>query len=511
MAASVLAIFVDLYPRVMVSSTSPAYDLTVHNTASGSYSLRVMTVVAVVALPFVLGYQAWSYYVFRRRISSADFAGTPGLARRTGGGPEAALAAAARGRRDVGRRPGARRRRRPPPRGAMNARHGELNQTAASTGPASRPAASARSRARRPPTRQARGRRGTGGTCRTGKENQVTDQHVSAARLTERQFRALYDRLRAVPGMGSARPARGAELPDTRTWSRRPAGTCGWAGRSRWPAEWRTCRAGQPRAGRPRAGDGRARRRRHHRRRRRRVRRRCVRELPCGRCPSGRADLRHRPVRDERARRRRQPPGRAVPRDLRRAPVQRRRRPGRHGRGRRPAGVRGGGRGRDRRPRRAAGHPPAARPALAGARRARHGRRPGQRGGAQRVRVGRGDLLFVRVGHRRRQHELGAWDVPARRAGLHPTALEFVAERQVAVLGSDSNSDTAPSVADGVRASRCTCWPSTRSACTCWTTCSSRTWSRCARPSDRWSFLCVIAPLRLTGGTGSPVNPIAIA
>ena len=77
MAASVLAIFVDLYPRVMVSTTRPGYDLTVHNTASGSYSLGVMTVVAVVALPFVLGYQAWSYYVFRRRLRPSAFGGRP--------------------------------------------------------------------------------------------------------------------------------------------------------------------------------------------------------------------------------------------------------------------------------------------------------------------------------------------------------------------------------------------------------------------------------------------------
>jgi len=28
--------------------------------------------------------------------------------------------------------------------------------------------------------------------------------------------------------------------------------------------------------------------------------------------------------------------------------------------------------------------------------------------------------------------------------------------------------------------------------------------------TDRWSFLCVIAPLRLPSATGSPVNPIAI-
>jgi len=73
MAMSVLAIFVDLYPRVLVSSTSPAFDLTVHNTASGSYSLGVMTVVAVISLPFVLAYQAWTYYVFRRRLMADSF------------------------------------------------------------------------------------------------------------------------------------------------------------------------------------------------------------------------------------------------------------------------------------------------------------------------------------------------------------------------------------------------------------------------------------------------------
>ena len=44
-ASCILAIFVDLYPNVMVSSTNPAYNLTVHNTASGGYSLKVMTVV----------------------------------------------------------------------------------------------------------------------------------------------------------------------------------------------------------------------------------------------------------------------------------------------------------------------------------------------------------------------------------------------------------------------------------------------------------------------------------
>jgi cytochrome bd ubiquinol oxidase subunit II len=71
MAALVLSIFVGLYPRVMVSTLGSATDLTVTNTASSSYTLRLMTIVAVVLFPVVLAYQGWTYYVFRRRIGAA--------------------------------------------------------------------------------------------------------------------------------------------------------------------------------------------------------------------------------------------------------------------------------------------------------------------------------------------------------------------------------------------------------------------------------------------------------
>jgi cytochrome d ubiquinol oxidase subunit II len=73
MAACIVSIFTGLYPNVMVSSTSAAYNLTVHNTASGPYSLKVMTVVVIIFLPAVLAYQTWTYYVFRRRISTQEF------------------------------------------------------------------------------------------------------------------------------------------------------------------------------------------------------------------------------------------------------------------------------------------------------------------------------------------------------------------------------------------------------------------------------------------------------
>ena len=70
-AASVGSIFIDLYPNVMVSSTRAAYDLTVHNAASGGYALKVMTIVAAIFLPIVLLYQGWSFHVFRGRLSGS--------------------------------------------------------------------------------------------------------------------------------------------------------------------------------------------------------------------------------------------------------------------------------------------------------------------------------------------------------------------------------------------------------------------------------------------------------
>jgi cytochrome d ubiquinol oxidase subunit II len=69
------SLFFELFPRVMVSSTSTAYNLTVSNSASPSYTLRVMTVVALVFFPLVLAYQGWSLYVFRKRLSSDPVAG----------------------------------------------------------------------------------------------------------------------------------------------------------------------------------------------------------------------------------------------------------------------------------------------------------------------------------------------------------------------------------------------------------------------------------------------------
>jgi kynurenine formamidase len=128
---------------------------------------------------------------------------------------------------------------------------------------------------------------------------------------------------------------------------------------------------------------------------------------------------------------------------------------------------------------------------------------------AQQVDVGPGDLLFVRVGHRRRREELGPWDVAGSRAGLHPAAMEYLAERGVAALGSDGNSDTAPSVVDGVA------FPVHVLAINAMGLhlldyLQFDDVLPVCKAAGRWSFLCLVAPLRLPGGTGSPINPIAV-
>ncbi|WML53824.1 cytochrome d ubiquinol oxidase subunit II [Neobacillus sp. PS3-12] len=72
LAFTVSAIFVGLFPRVMISSINKAFNLTVYNAASGDYSLKIMTIVVVTTLPFVLAYTVWSYYVFRKRVSHKE-------------------------------------------------------------------------------------------------------------------------------------------------------------------------------------------------------------------------------------------------------------------------------------------------------------------------------------------------------------------------------------------------------------------------------------------------------
>jgi cytochrome bd ubiquinol oxidase subunit II len=66
------SVFIGMFPRVLISTLGEAYDLTIYNAASGAYTLRLMSYFSIGLLPFVLGYQIWSYYVFRKRVTTKD-------------------------------------------------------------------------------------------------------------------------------------------------------------------------------------------------------------------------------------------------------------------------------------------------------------------------------------------------------------------------------------------------------------------------------------------------------
>lgn len=64
-----IAFFSGLFPRLMVSSLNPTWNLTIYNAASSAYTLKIMTFAAVILVPVVLCYQGWTYWVFRKRVS----------------------------------------------------------------------------------------------------------------------------------------------------------------------------------------------------------------------------------------------------------------------------------------------------------------------------------------------------------------------------------------------------------------------------------------------------------
>jgi cytochrome d ubiquinol oxidase subunit II len=68
---AVVSLFAALFPDVMPSSPNPANSLTIANASSTDTTLTVMTWVAAIFLPLILLYQAWTYWIFRKRVTRA--------------------------------------------------------------------------------------------------------------------------------------------------------------------------------------------------------------------------------------------------------------------------------------------------------------------------------------------------------------------------------------------------------------------------------------------------------
>lgn len=125
------------------------------------------------------------------------------------------------------------------------------------------------------------------------------------------------------------------------------------------------------------------------------------------------------------------------------------------------------------------------------------------------VTIGEGDAVLLRTGCVRRRAELGAWDADAASAGFHAGAVPLLAERGIALLGGDGDSDVRPSPVDGVH-SPVHVLALAALGVPLLDNLDLEALSAATAEVGRYEFLLVVAPLDIPGGTGSPVNPVAV-
>ena len=124
------------------------------------------------------------------------------------------------------------------------------------------------------------------------------------------------------------------------------------------------------------------------------------------------------------------------------------------------------------------------------------------------VKVSAGDVIFIRTGRWALQKRTGPWNVGRKSAGLYATCLPWIRQRDLAMIGSDAATDLIPSGVQGAGQ------PIHEVALAAFgmhifDNCDLEGLSQTAARYNRWEFLLTAAPLRVVGGTGSPLNPIA--
>lgn len=124
------------------------------------------------------------------------------------------------------------------------------------------------------------------------------------------------------------------------------------------------------------------------------------------------------------------------------------------------------------------------------------------------VKIHSGDAVFVRTGRWAYLAAKGPWDIGSHAAGLSALCARWLRQRDVAVLGSDASHDAAPSGIAGVT------FPVHQLLIVAmgmplFDQCDLEELAKAARARHRWTFLFTAAPVRATGSTGGPVNPIA--
>lgn len=120
-----------------------------------------------------------------------------------------------------------------------------------------------------------------------------------------------------------------------------------------------------------------------------------------------------------------------------------------------------------------------------------------------------GDALLLHSGHDRRRRQLGAWDPDAEGAGLHVSAVPWLMEAGISIFGADGETDVRPSPVEGVTLP-IHVLALTMAGAALLDNLALEELARTCRELDRYHFALVVSPLNIPGGTGSPVNPLAM-
>jgi kynurenine formamidase len=120
-----------------------------------------------------------------------------------------------------------------------------------------------------------------------------------------------------------------------------------------------------------------------------------------------------------------------------------------------------------------------------------------------------GDVVFIRTGRWAARAENGPWDTSVKSAGLAVECAKWLHEKDIAVLGSDDSADRLPSGIEG------SVQPIHQLFIVAMGTpifdnMDLEALAAEAARQGRWEFLITAAPLAVEGGTGSPLNPIAV-
>ena len=125
------------------------------------------------------------------------------------------------------------------------------------------------------------------------------------------------------------------------------------------------------------------------------------------------------------------------------------------------------------------------------------------------VTVSAGDVIFVYTGRWARREALGPWSVSGNSAGLHASVIPWIKERDVAFVGSDAATDVMPSMVEGIGQPLHTFLIAGLGS-NIFDNMDLELLAETAARLNRWEFMLTAGPIPVTGGTGSPLNPIAV-